>query len=115
MMEQARLQNFRSRLLEMRDRLFASLDRVQTALTDDAASKREISTVRTHLADADSEGEDAELAVAHNEQEILEAIDHALLRIEHGGFGTCEKCGKEIPEARLQALPYAAHCIVCAE
>jgi RNA polymerase-binding protein DksA len=114
-MDQTQLQSFRSRLLEMRERLFASLNYVQTALAEDAASKGEISTVRTHLADADSEGEDAGLAAVHNEQEILDAIDGALARIDRGDFGVCEKCGRQIAEARLNALPYASRCVDCAE
>ena len=40
-------------------------------------------------------------------------IDRALHKIEEGTYGTCEQCGEAIPEARLQALPYAALCITC--
>ncbi len=37
----------------------------------------------------------------------------ALGRIETGEYGTCEKCGKEIPIERLQALPSASLCVAC--
>ena len=48
--------------------------------------------------------------------DIREELDRqpALLRIEQGIFGRCEECGEEIPEARLEAVPYARHCIDCA-
>jgi DnaK suppressor protein len=30
-----------------------------------------------------------------------------------GQYGVCEGCGCSIPMARLNALPYATHCINC--
>jgi DnaK suppressor protein len=40
-------------------------------------------------------------------------IDRALQKIEDGTYGICEQCGDMIPDARLQALPYAALCVTC--
>lgn len=40
-------------------------------------------------------------------------IDRALQKIEDGVYGVCEQCGEMIPDARLQALPYAALCVTC--
>lgn len=40
-------------------------------------------------------------------------IDRALQKIEDGTYGICEQCGNVIPDARLQALPYAALCVTC--
>ncbi|MBQ9238819.1 MAG: TraR/DksA family transcriptional regulator [Treponema sp.] len=45
----------------------------------------------------------------------LEAIDNALDRIREGTYGICVKCGTEIPQARLKALPYAVMCVSCTE
>ena len=44
----------------------------------------------------------------------LRLIDNALDRIRQGKYGLCAKCGKEIPQARLEALPYALMCVGCA-
>ena len=44
----------------------------------------------------------------------LRLIDNALDRIRQGKYGLCSKCGKEIPQARLEALPYALMCVACA-
>ncbi len=44
----------------------------------------------------------------------LRLIDSALDRIRLEKYGICVGCGKEIPEARLNALPYALMCITCA-
>ncbi|MBQ1197775.1 MAG: TraR/DksA C4-type zinc finger protein, partial [Spirochaetaceae bacterium] len=43
----------------------------------------------------------------------LKLIDSALSRIEQGKYGLCMKCGKKIPQARLEAIPYALMCIEC--
>ena len=43
----------------------------------------------------------------------LELIDSALTRIELGKYGLCMKCGKPIPEARLEAIPSAVLCVEC--
>ncbi len=43
----------------------------------------------------------------------LKLIDSALTRIEQGKYGLCMKCGKKIPQARLEAIPYALMCIEC--
>ena len=44
----------------------------------------------------------------------LAEIDAAEARIEAGTFGTCERCGGPIGEARLEARPTARLCIECA-
>ena len=49
------------------------------------------------------------------DQNRLTAIENALERIKRGTFGICPMCGKEIPEARLEAIPYAPLCVECQE
>ena len=44
----------------------------------------------------------------------LAALDHALARAGRGQLGTCENCSREIPIARLRALPGATLCVHCA-
>ncbi|MDT7728104.1 MAG: DnaK suppressor protein [Actinomycetota bacterium] len=43
----------------------------------------------------------------------LESIGNAERRLQDGTYGLCERCAKPIPEARLDALPAATHCIPC--
>jgi len=42
------------------------------------------------------------------------AVERALAMLDAGTYGTCEKCGKPIGEARLEAMPSARRCIACA-
>ena len=44
----------------------------------------------------------------------LHKIHQALDRMEHGEYGICSDCGENIPEARLQVMPYALQCVTCA-
>ena len=44
----------------------------------------------------------------------LSEIDAALARLDAGSYGTCERCGGAIADARLAARPEARLCIGCA-
>ena len=43
--------------------------------------------------------------------DILTEIEEALKRIEEGTYGYCIDTGKEIPEARLEAMPWTPRCL----
>jgi DnaK suppressor protein len=55
------------------------------------------------------------LSLSDGEREQLLHIDEALKRLEHGEFGTCQVCRKEIGPKRLLALPWTPLCIDCQE
>lgn len=40
-------------------------------------------------------------------------IKQALLKLQHGTFGRCDKCGRQIETERLEAIPTAAVCVLC--
>lgn len=44
----------------------------------------------------------------------LRMIEAALKRMDEGEYGFCVKCGAEIGEDRLDAVPYTPHCRNCA-
>src|SRR2546430_14736769 len=44
---------------------------------------------------------------------LLRDVVSALQRIDDGSFGNCERCGEAIGDKRLEALPFARHCIDC--
>ena len=66
-----------------------------------------------HMADVATDMYDKEfsLGLASKDREILQKIDDALKRIEDGTYGFCLGTGKPIGQARLQAIPYAEHCL----
>ena len=53
------------------------------------------------------------LRLGERESEAVAEIDEALRRIDDGTYGDCERCGKPIPEARLEALPTARYDAAC--
>ena len=48
-----------------------------------------------------------ELSVERQLETRVSDIDSALSKMENGTYGKCEKCGKEIEEARLKVNPEA--------
>jgi DnaK suppressor protein len=52
-----------------------------------------------------------DLSLSNNIRDLIEKIDRALVRIDAGTYGLCERCGKPIEKARIKALPYASLCI----
>ncbi len=75
----------------------------------------DLSNMPIHMADIGSDNFEQEftLGLIENEEELLDAIDDALERIEDGTFGKCESCDKLIPKDRLKAVPHANLCIEC--
>lgn len=45
----------------------------------------------------------------------LAFVDAALLAMQEGSYGTCTECGEPIAIRRLQAIPWASHCVRCQE
>jgi RNA polymerase-binding protein DksA len=43
--------------------------------------------------------------------QTLIQVQDALQRIDNGAYGKCMACGKQIPAARLEAVPWAAYCL----
>jgi RNA polymerase-binding protein DksA len=107
---------FREALVEERGRISAALDNLheETAgtLTEDAGEE---AAYDNHLGDTASETYDRELeyTLEENSEHLLGEIDAALKRIDEGTYGICTNCGKQIPEDRLEALPWATLCIDC--
>ena len=51
--------------------------------------------------------------IAEASSRELKLVEMALQRIDDKSYGKCQACNKNIPLARLQALPYAVLCIKC--
>jgi DnaK suppressor protein len=44
----------------------------------------------------------------------LDELDEAVRRVDEGTYGVCERCGRPIAPARLEARPAARRCVGCA-
>jgi DnaK suppressor protein len=57
--------------------------------------------------------QEIEYRLSERESQLVADIDQALLRIDEGTYGVCARCGKDIPERRLDALPTARYDAEC--
>ncbi len=99
------IEKFKKILLESRAHILHSIKGTQEDVKDADESKG----YSQHQADegTDDFGKTIILEVANKGYSVLKQIEKALTRIEEGTYGTCELTGKEIPKARLEAIPYA--------
>jgi len=106
-MDKAKLEKYRNRLEALRNRTRDDLNRMIDVVREDgrAVGEHEMSA---------AESIDKEILLEHSEEELHEQVRAALERIEAGTYGQCEECGRKIPDARLNALPFAALCVNCA-
>ena len=52
-------------------------------------------------------------SLSDSDRMILRMIDEALRRVEDGTFGECTHCEKPIQKKRIEAVPWARHCLEC--
>jgi RNA polymerase-binding transcription factor DksA len=89
------------------------------ALTDDFAGV--VAASRDTNADDEHDPEGATIAFERSQVDALvrqararlEEIDAALERVVEGTYGLCERCGRPLSAARLEARPTARTCVVC--
>jgi DnaK suppressor protein len=46
---------------------------------------------------------------------LLQMVNEALERLKDGSYGLCLSCNGEVQVKRLEAVPWARHCIACQE
>jgi RNA polymerase-binding protein DksA len=107
---------FRQMLLEERERVRGAIEYLHKenpgSLEDETGEE---SVFDNHLGDTATVTYDREMdfTLEDNSEAVLAAIEKALSKIEGGTYGICERCGTQISEERLEALPYAELCIDC--
>src|SRR5262244_4638355 len=105
----------KQKLLQLRDAVVDSMAGVAQGTLRSRAEGSEASAFGMHQADAGSDAYDRDFALSllSQEQDALYEIDQALKRIELGTYGICEMSGKQIPRARLEAIPFARFTVEC--
>jgi DnaK suppressor protein len=110
-MRKTDLERYRSQLLGKRAELFERIRAARSNETQGAdkgapdLGDRALSTVLREMS----------YHLSGSEQKILRQVDGALERVEDGSYGSCSNCGKAIHKARLDAVPWAVHCVACQE
>lgn len=109
------IQKQRQRLLDLRDELVDSMSGMTRDTIRNAPEGSEASGSGQHQGDAGSDAYDRDfaLSVLAKEQDALYEIEEALLRIRKGYYGICELSNRKIPQARLEAIPFARLTVEC--
>src|SRR5215207_1712939 len=112
------LKHFEKRLLDERNRALAQVQQFDETI---GASQEEADGSLTnwpfHMADqgTDNYEQEQNFVLASREGQLVRVIDNALRRL-YGSpetFGRCAQCGIAISHERLDAIPYATHCVEC--
>ncbi|MCF7674894.1 MAG: TraR/DksA family transcriptional regulator [Akkermansiaceae bacterium] len=105
----------RARLFDLRDELVDALSGIARDTIRNAPEGSEASGSGMHQGDAGSDAYDRDfaLSVLAKEQDALYEIDQALRRILKGIYGICEISNRKIPQARLEAIPFARLTVEC--
>ncbi len=98
----AEWQKFYARLIELREQLLRQMN----GLAKDSA--QEMAGYSLHMADSGTDNFDRDFALSllSSDQDAVYEIEEALKRIEKNTYGVCELTGKNIPKARLEAIPW---------
>ena len=106
----------RQRLADERERLNgvrATFDDEGLTEQSESDSVGELSSYDQHQADMGTETFEREkdLSILEQVEAELADVEHALRRLDEGTYGTCEVCGKAIPDERLEAMPATRLCL----
>jgi DnaK suppressor protein len=109
---------FRDLLVEKRQAVANALEylhKENSVSLEDETGELVSGSADQHLADTATETVEREIGntLEEHDERLLGAIDAALARIDDGTYGECVNCGAQIPEERLEAMPWATLCIDC--
>ncbi len=116
-MKQGLLNDFKRQLEQEKNNLMNTISHIDDGGLGVSLSEsiEELSTYDQHPADVGTEMFERSKDFALREDTMIkvQAIEHAMQRMENGTYGLCEVCGGKIPLERLQAIPYTTQCIQC--
>lgn len=106
------LDAIRKNLEEQRDRLVDQLDELGATPSGDLRSDLDYGESFADAGAVTAERTER-LGLIDSLKGQLDEVEGALQRIEDGTYGTCARCGNEIPPARLEARPESVLCVEC--
>ena len=110
-MDKKRLDYYKKKLLARREELLKTIARTQ----EEGRTADEDPTVDLADKAANSYTKEFLFGMTNADRTNLNLIDEALKRIKADAFGVCANCQEEMQQKRLEAVPWAKHCIACQE
>jgi DnaK suppressor protein len=100
-------------LHDPRETLVAERDRVRAEIAQGITAPGPMTYGSQAAAASQVFEQQRELALRDRNAAQLAEIEAAIGRLDDGTYGMCVRCGRAIAPDRLDALPWAAHCIEC--
>jgi DnaK suppressor protein len=110
-MDKKRLEYYKKKLATRREELMKTIARTQ----EEGRTADEDPTVDLADKAANSYTKEFLFGMTNTDRTILNMIDAALKRINTDEYGVCANCQEELQQKRLEAVPWAKHCITCQE
>lgn len=110
-MENKRLKLFRDKLLQKKKEILEAYRKNMTyGMEADGEGAQDIADKASN-----SYAKEFLFSLSNSERETLQLVDEALGRIDERSFGFCASCEGEMDKKRLEAIPWARHCLPCQE
>jgi DnaK suppressor protein len=110
-MDKKRLEYYKRKLLTRRDELVKTITRTE----EEGRQADDDPTVDLADKAANSYTKEFLFGQTSTDRNMLNQIDEALKRIRNEEYGQCLSCQDEMQTKRLEAVPWAKHCISCQE
>ncbi len=111
-MEKKRLETFKKQLEDRQKELRNLVNR-----TEEDGRAADNADIAQDIADRASSSYQKEFLFHHSNsvRAMLQSVENALAQIREGNYGECINCGNDIEAKRLEAVPWARHCLKCQE
>jgi DnaK suppressor protein len=110
-MDKKKAEMFRKRLLAKQEELL----RVVSKSEQDGRQADEEATQDIADKAANSYTKEFLFHQSDDNRRMLQLVNEALERLKNGSYGLCVACHEEVQQKRLEAVPWARHCIECQE
>lgn len=110
-MDKKRLDYYKKKLLVRREELLKTIARTE----EEGRQADDDPTVDLADKAANSYTKEFLFGMTNTDRVLLNQIDVALKRINEDEYGVCANCDEEMQQKRLEAVPWAKHCINCQE
>lgn len=110
-MDTATIDRFRERLEQARAQDRERLDQLEVYPADGSAHTMEQGEAGAAHRPKATRQQEEQASLREETERRLADIEQALERIDEGTYGTCQVCGGEIAEERLDAVPMTPRCL----
>src|SRR3989442_1359694 len=110
-MTKKRRDSYKKKLVPRREELMRTIARTE----EEGRQADDVQPVDLADKAANSYTKEFLFGMTNTDRRVLNMIDAALKRIQTDEYGVCANCQEELQQKRLEAVPWAKHCIACQE